>query len=210
MTKRKTLLLVVTGLALIGLTFAQSAPACPECPMQPAPAAEPAGFGGLDLTSDQLDKLDQLRMNHLREVMPLETDLEIKEMELEALWRADQLDSKKIVAKVKEIAGVRTQIELSRVDQRLGTYNLLTPEQREKARKFMGRFVPGMGRGHGAMGQGRMRGMRQGMGRMGRGMGRMGRGMGRMGRGMGMMGQMHGPQPGQGAPCPDCQHRQSE
>jgi len=199
MKNGKTLLIAVAGLALLGLTYAQSAPACPECPNQPAPAAEPAGFGGLDMTNDQLDKFDQLRMNHLKEVMPLETDLEIKEMELEALWRADQLDSKKIIAKVKEIAGVRTQIELSRVNQRLGTYNLLTPEQREKGRKFLGRFMPGMGRGHGMMGQGRMRGMGRGTGRMGRGMGR-----------MGMMGQMHGPRPGQGALCPECRKKQSD
>jgi Spy/CpxP family protein refolding chaperone len=194
-THRTLLLTAVLGIALAGWTYAQSAPACPECPMQPGMTAGPAAPGGLDLTTDQLDKMDQLRIGHVKEVKPLEADLEVKEMELQALWRADKLDSKRIIAKVKEIAGVRTQLELSRVNQQLGVYNLLTPEQRQKAGRFLGRMMGGMGRGQGRMmGRGKMRGMGRGMGRMGRGMGR-----------MGMMGKMPGPD--QDSPCPNCQQQ---
>jgi len=197
MTKRG-LFVVLVGFGLAGWALAQEPVPCENCPQQAAPGqmGNMPAFQEPMLTDQQQEKMDQLRLNHLKEVMPLETDLEIKGMELEALWRADSPDGKKIVAKVKEIAAVRTQLEVSRVSQRLATWNVLTPEQRAQARKFMGRPMPGMGRGRMGMGRNQMRGMGRRMGRMGRGR-------------MNMMGP--GPMQGQGAGpgmppdgCPGC------
>jgi Spy/CpxP family protein refolding chaperone len=106
------------------------------------------------MTPEQLDKMDALRIAHLKEVLPLQTDLQIKEMELAALWRADKLDAKKIVAKVREISDARGKLELAKVNHRIDMYNLMTPEQRKAMR-------PGM------MGPRGMRGMMGGPG-MGR------------------------------------------
>lgn len=127
---------------------------------------------GLGLTEEQHKQFDELKMKHIKEVMPLKTDLRLKQMELGALWRTEELDAKKIIAKVKEISGLREKLQVANVEHRLNMYKVLTPEQRKQARRFlMGRR--GLGRMHG-------RGPRSGMGGMrGQGTGRGMRGMGR-------------------------------
>ncbi len=102
-----------------------------------------------EMTAEQLDKMDGLRVSHLKETAPLQTELDIKQMELAALWRAEKLDAKKIVAKVKEIGELRLKLQLAEVNHQLDIYNLLTPEQRKAWRPPMvgGRgMMRGMGR----------------------------------------------------------------
>jgi Spy/CpxP family protein refolding chaperone len=173
-------------LALGTWVYAQPAAGAPAGPCGGCPqaAGEPDAPGITDaapmpvmptLTTEQWQKTDELRVKHLREVLPLQTDLRVKEIELDALWRAEELDGNKLLGKVKEINDVRNKLELARVNHQLAMYRLLTPEQRKQARCMFGRCPQGMG------------------GRMGQGMGM--RGMGRM-RGMGM---------GQGVMMHDCQ-----
>lgn len=182
MTRVLTALIAVAATA--GFAFAQPMPGCPMAAAgAPAPAMAPGtdmgmGMPGMpmmqgmpELTNEQQDKMDIARQNHIRAILPIETDIQIKEMELDALWRADNPDGKKIVAKVREIGALRSQAEIERVSHMLAVYQILTPEQRKS-------FRPGMGGPRGVMG-----GMRGGMGKgKGRGMGRM------MGRGAGSCG----------------------
>ena len=158
---------VVLMVGMLGVGFAQPAE---------QPEREGRGEGRqrvAALTEEQHEQMDELRMNHLKKTMPMQTDLQIKEMELAALWRAEELSSKAIVGKVKEISALRGKLQLERVNHKLAMYNILTPEQRQRAHRFLGR-------GHGRKGR---RGMRRGMGM--RGMGR--HGFGRRGRGFNMM-----------------------
>lgn len=154
-------LVLAAGALTAGWLHAQ--PAASDAPApQPGDCPRHMGAAGPmmmpELSDEQLQKMDNLRIAHLKEVLPLRTDLEIREMELAALWRAEKLDAAKVVAKVKEISELRGRLELARVNHAIARYNVLTPEQRKQARPF-----PGMGEGR--------RGMRRGMGRMG-GMGR--------------------------------------
>lgn len=187
MTRVLTALIAVTAAA--GFAFAQPMPGCPMAAAgAPTPAMAPGADMGMpgmpmpgmpampDLTNEQQDKMDVARQNHIRAMLPIQTDIQIKEMELDALWRADNLDGKKIVAKVREIGTLRSQAELERVNNMLAMYEILTPDQRKS-------FRPGMGGGQ----RGMMRGMRGGMGKgKGRGMGRM------MGSGAGACGSCTG------------------
>jgi Spy/CpxP family protein refolding chaperone len=168
---------VIAGLSLASLAYAQ--PEKTGCQGCGGHKGKGGGMMGLDLTEEQHKKIDDLRMKHIKEVMPLKTDLRIKQMELGALWRADELDAKKIIAKVKEISGLREKLQVAGVEQKLNMYKVLTPEQRKQARRFMmGRR--GMGRVFGSGRRAGMGGMRgQGMRGMGRGMG--GTGMGHSG-----------------------------
>ena len=172
-----TTLIAITAAA--GLAFAQPMPGCPMAAAgAPVPAMAPGvdmGMPGMpmmpgmqmpgmpampELTNEQQDKMDVVRQNHIRAMLPIQTDIQIKEMDLDALWRADNPDGKKIVAKVREIGALRIQAEVERVNNMLAMREILTPEQRKS-------FRPGMGARHGMM-----RGMRGGMGQgMGRGMG---------------------------------------
>lgn len=94
------------------------------------------------LSEAQLQQFDSLRIAHLREVLPLQTELRIKELELEALWAAEEPNANKILAKAREINDIRGRLQLARVNHRLAAYRLLSREQR--------RFAPfylDMGRG---------------------------------------------------------------
>ncbi len=162
---------VVVGLTATGWVIAQEAPA--RSPVE-APPGE-YGRRGFDLTDEQLDRMDELQIAGLKKTMPLETDLRIKQMELEALWRADEINPKAIIGKVKEVHSTRQKVAVARAENRIAVYQILTPEQRERAKQFRG--LRGMrGRGRGMRGAGRgMRGSR-GPGMM-RGQGRRHRGM---------------------------------
>ena len=107
-----------------------------------------------NMTPEQMEKCDALRVAHMKTVMPIRTDIQVAEIELDALWRAEKLDAKKIVAKVNEIGGLRQKLELAMVNHRIDMYNLMTPDQRKAMRKMH------MGGGPGMMGKGMGRGMR--------------------------------------------------
>jgi len=118
-----------------------------------------------DMTPEQLDKVDALRTAHLKEMLPLHTDLQVKEIELDALWRADEPDAKKIIAKVKEIGGIREKMEIARINHQFDMRKLMTPEQRKAMKKMgmrPGMKGKGMGRGMRGMMRGQMGGCPQG------------------------------------------------
>lgn len=155
---------LITTLAVIlvaGLAAAQPKHNCPGCPSAeprppaPAPMIEPAPDNELpELTPEQQDRMDVAKQNHLRTILPIETDLQIKELELAALWRAEKFDARKITAKVREITELRGRLELERVNHLLAIREILTPEQRKG-------FMPmlfGRGRRGPLPDRGRMRG----------------------------------------------------
>jgi Spy/CpxP family protein refolding chaperone len=141
-----SILVLVAGFAL-----AQPGPGVPAMPRMPM-MDKPETIGMManipDLTPEQMDKCDAMRVAHMKTVMPIRTEIQVAEIELDALWRADKLDAKKIVAKVKEIGDLQQKIELAMVNRRIEMHNLLTPEQRKAMRKMgMGRGMRGMMRG---------------------------------------------------------------
>lgn len=159
MKKRALTALTVIAVAAT-VTFAQQP--CAGCPSEGAhkgmgaPGAEmaaPAPTPNIpDLTEAQQAKLDNARVTHIRAVLPIRADIEVAEMELGALWRAEKLDGKAILAKARQLSDLRGKLGLAEVDHRLAVAQVLTPEQR----KAMG---PGMGHGRRGMGRGMMRRM---------------------------------------------------
>jgi Spy/CpxP family protein refolding chaperone len=160
-------------LALVGgFALAQpatSAPA-PATKMQAGMACGMPGMQGMmqgpampDMTPEQLEKVDGLRTALVKEMVPLRADLQVKEIELDALWRADEPDAKKIVAKVTEIGNLRQKMEIARINHQFDIRKLMTPEQR-KAMKKMGMHPGMMGKGMGRGMRGKMRGQMGGAG----------------------------------------------
>jgi len=154
---------VAGGLALAQPGPGTAAPA-PATKMQAGMAHGMPGMQGMmqgpampDMTPEQLEKMDALRTALVKEMLPLRTDLRVKNIELDALWRADEPDAKKIIAKVKEIGNIREKIEVARINHQFDMRKLMTPEQR-KAMKKMGMRPGMMGRG---MGRGMGLGMQQ-------------------------------------------------
>jgi periplasmic protein CpxP/Spy len=99
----------------------------------------------LNLTEEQSGKLQALRENHLREIIPLRTQMISLRSEMRILWIAATPDRDKILAKQKELSNIQAQLDEKAVVYRFDCRAMLTPEQQAK----MAAFGPGMGRGHG-------------------------------------------------------------
>ncbi len=134
----------------------------------------------MKLTKEQEKKLQEMRVAHQKEMIPLRAQLKVKQIEMRELFRGDP-NQGTINSKIDEISKMRADIQKKNAAHRIAMRNVLTPEQRELWDSRPHR----MGRGFdGPRGRGMKmhRGMR---GECPQGM----EGMGGPGGGHGMMGQ---------------------
>ncbi len=195
--KRMTAVLLILTLLLSVLAFAQQEPQ--KAPTPPAGKMEkmkmmqgmmqrkgaPGGMMGFQkLTDEQKTKMQDLRLGHQKEMIPLRADLQKLHASMKLEITADKFNESKVKSIQGEISKVMNEIASKTILHQRAVRDLLTPEQRKQ---FDARILAGgmMGNGKGA------RGGMMGPGRM------MQRG-GRMapGRGMGM----HQGMPGMGGP----------
>jgi Spy/CpxP family protein refolding chaperone len=91
-----------------------------------------AVIAGLELTSEQTEKIQVLHESAKKEIIPVKAQLATKRAEMKLLWTQPTLDADKIKATQKEIQALRTQIRDTQTDMRIAFRNLLTPEQTSK------------------------------------------------------------------------------
>jgi Spy/CpxP family protein refolding chaperone len=84
------------------------------------------------LTDEQVNKIKSLHYEVQKEIIPLQADMQIKQLEMRRLWEADTLDEAAIIAKAKEISAVQSQLHEKMVRHRVSIANVLTKEQREE------------------------------------------------------------------------------
>lgn len=120
----------------------------------PCYSGDAAGPAGLELTAEQNQKVQALRLDHQKDVQPLQAALFAKRGELRTLWLEASPSEEKILKVNREIQAIRTQIQEKATKHRLQVMNLLTPEQRVQVQArgpgFGRGFGPGFGRGAGA------------------------------------------------------------
>ncbi len=98
------------------------------------PKGKGAGIGArtisnLNLTADQYEKIRAMREAHMKEMIPVRTQLYSKRAELRLLWMQTNPDAAKIKAKQKELSKLREQVQEKNTDLRLAFRTILTPEQ---------------------------------------------------------------------------------
>ncbi len=91
-----------------------------------------AVIAGLELSSEQTEKIQTLHETAKKEIIPVKAQLATKRAEMKLLWTQTTLDADKIKATQKEIQALRTQIRDTQTDMRITFRNLLTPEQTSK------------------------------------------------------------------------------
>jgi len=134
----------------------------------------------LNLTAEQIKKIETLQQNYLKETTPIQNDLTSKSLELRTLMVNPSADANKIMAKQKEIFTLRQKLQEIALKYRLDGRKILTPEQISllppgcglgfALGKSYGMGIGG-GRGfYGSQGKGKGRGYGSGAGK-GRGMG---------------------------------------
>lgn len=88
--------------------------------------------GMMDLTEEQQAKIEELKTNLEKAILPMKTKLGVKQAELQELLVAENPNKAAIDKKIDEISGLRTQMQKKHINHRLEVRALLTPEQRVK------------------------------------------------------------------------------
>jgi Spy/CpxP family protein refolding chaperone len=86
----------------------------------------------LEITPDQLRKMDDALQQSRLKLIDLKATLEKEEVMMEGLLRGPQLDDAKILPAVDRIAQARAELEKANARLMLGIRHILTPEQWEK------------------------------------------------------------------------------
>ncbi len=139
---KRTILIIVTVLAVAGLAIAASHQCQKACckvgPHMPVGKMlnDPEFVEKLGLTSDQVAKLKQLHYEHQKAMIGLRSSLKILELDLGNLADAEKLDKNMIRQKVKEISAVKADIAMNMVNMKLSAADLLTKEQINMIKKM--------------------------------------------------------------------------
>jgi len=88
----------------------------------------------LGLTSEQVERLERLRLDATRELIRRGADLRVAELELRALRRSEPVDLTPVEQKLREIERLRTDLRLQTIRAVEGAKAQLTPDQRTKLR----------------------------------------------------------------------------
>lgn len=107
----------------------------------------------LELTDQQIDQIRAISLDEHKQMIQNRADLQLAELELRELMMADNLDKAKIMKKSDEISTIKAKMAKTRLEKRIDRMNILTAEQRAKAkvemRKRGGRDGIGFGPGQG-------------------------------------------------------------
>ena len=130
----------------------------------------------IGLTPEQIGKLKVMQLDFKRANVRLEADIEVAQLELDALLEDDQAEISTIQAKVDQQKKAEGAHVIAAIKSTRNAMALLTPDQREKERTHRehmqhgGQGQHGGGMGHSGM-MGGMGGMMGGMGHGGSGQG---------------------------------------
>lgn len=110
----------------------------------------------LNLTPEQIARLQELRESYLRDTLVWRNELVIKRFDFRDMLRNPQTDSQKVLAKQREISELESKIQEKAVLYQLEMRKVLTPEQIKVLPPGFGlggfhgpRMMPGRGRGIG-------------------------------------------------------------
>ena len=104
---------------------------------------------GMNLTAEQITKINALRDACLKDIKPLQDKMFSKRGDLKLLWLQTNPDQKKITETHKEARVLRDQMEDKMTSYHFAMLNVLTPQQRETLKAY----GPGNGFGPGKKGR---------------------------------------------------------
>lgn len=94
----------------------------------------------LNLSEDQEKKIDVLRLSYEENLIKLNSDLDLKELDMKKLLSSDNITRTEMINLTKDINAIRNDIALARINHQMDVYDLLDSAQRkiwmEKKEKF--------------------------------------------------------------------------
>ncbi|NWG28509.1 MAG: periplasmic heavy metal sensor [Ignavibacteriaceae bacterium] len=90
----------------------------------------------LNLTAEQQEKIDALKLGHQKEMIDLRANLERKNLELVELKSKGNYTREEFLSKTNEIISARNKIALSFANHQMDIYQLLDDNQKKEWNKF--------------------------------------------------------------------------
>ena len=94
----------------------------------------------LNLTDEQMDKIEALKLSHRKEMIDLRASLEKKEVELAELKNTLNFSRDAYMNKINEIIAAKDKIEIARANHQMDVYQLLTDQQKKEWVKMTDRM----------------------------------------------------------------------
>ncbi len=88
-------------------------------------------FNKLNLTDDQKDKIDQLRLKHQEEMIDLRADMQKKRLAVKELKQKVNYSRSDYLDLVNDLNASRDKIAVTMANHRMDVYELLTDQQKE-------------------------------------------------------------------------------
>jgi hypothetical protein len=92
----------------------------------------------LNLSDEQVDKIEALQLSHRKEMINLKSDVELKEVELTELKSTINFTRDAYLNKVKEIIAAKDKIALAQANHKMDIYQLLDDNQKKEWNKMSG------------------------------------------------------------------------
>ncbi len=94
----------------------------------------------LNLSDEQKSAIEDLRLKHQKEMIPLKAEMEQKEIEMKELKLKGDYSRADFISKVKEINDIKSKMEISRAENQMDIYELLNDEQKATWNKMREKF----------------------------------------------------------------------
>ena len=101
-----------------------------DCPQHSYQKTSESGEHLPNLTEEQRNKMQELRIAHLKQVQPINNELKLKYAELRILTTADKTDQKAVDQKIDEIYALKTKKAKMNQAHKQSIRALLSDEQR--------------------------------------------------------------------------------
>ena len=94
----------------------------------------------LNLTDEQQEKVEVLKLAHQKQMIDLKANLEKKEVEMAELKNKGNYTREEFLSKTNEIISARNEIALSLANHQMDVYQLLDDNQKKEWNKFSSEF----------------------------------------------------------------------
>ena len=122
--KTRSLMIFVLMIFISGSIFAQGNP-------NPKNKGGDRPFMNIpDLTEDQKEQIKEMRINHMKEVIPLKNELNEKEAHLQTISTGDNVDLNEVYVTIDEVGKIRIDLAKKRAAFRQDVRKILTEDQR--------------------------------------------------------------------------------
>lgn len=84
----------------------------------------------LNLTDEQEDKIESLRLAHQEKMIKFKADLDLKELEIRKIKSSDKITRSEMIRIEKEINVIKNEMALERVNHQMDVYENLDAQQK--------------------------------------------------------------------------------